>query len=121
MQPPLHPGRTRELLPNSKWHSWPVIVRSRVPWPIDTTKPLAFIKSLSLQSGDQFHLRPLPPILLRQRLVQFPLVKVLFFWIERSRINHPYLFSISPIHTKHSNPAHRPTQVEKPCLDRKSG
>src|SRR5882724_2550856 len=62
-----------------------------------------------------------PPILLRQHLVQLPLIEVLFFRIERSRINHPYLFPVGPIHAKHSDPAHRPAQVEEPRLDRKPG
>src|SRR2546422_11530738 len=62
---------------------------------------------------------PFPPILLRQRLVQFPLIEVLFFRIERPRINHAYLFPVGPIHTENSDSAYGPAQVEEPRLDRK--
>src|ERR1051326_1393655 len=60
-------------------------------------------------------------ILLRQRLVQFALIEVLFFRIKRPRINDSDLFPIRPIHTEHANPALRPAQVEKTRLDRKPG
>src|SRR5438445_10810153 len=64
---------------------------------------------------------PFPPNLLREHLVQLPLIKVLFFRIKRSRIYHPYLFPVGPINTEHSDPAHLPAQVEEPRLDRKPG
>src|SRR6266508_1286447 len=101
MQLPLHRGQTVGLLPNSKWHSWRAIVGSTCSSASGTTarhsglelwaNPDCFLLSVCSSS----------PFLLCQRLVQFPLIKVLFFRIERSRVDHSNLFAVSPIHTEH--------------------
>src|SRR6266516_3882298 len=94
--------------------------RLRQRLPTKFSAPLTFATAFS-QRWCHFHIRGLVvftasfvPALLRQCLVQFALVKELFFRVERPGADHPNLFPIRPIHAEHSYPAGRTAQVEEP-------
>src|SRR6266576_1645681 len=55
-----------------------------------------------------------PVFSLRECLVQLPLIKKSFFGLERPRVNHPNLFSISSIHAENPDSACGHAQIEEP-------
>ncbi|MDB6022584.1 MAG: hypothetical protein JWQ04_2441 [Pedosphaera sp.] len=60
-------------------------------------------------------------LLLRQRPIQFALVKKALFRFHGTGVDDPHLLPVRPINTEYSGPVGGHAQVEKPGLNRKPG